>query len=202
MTQLNFFDTLVPNKGLPVDVLDYRPGLFDTRESAQLLEKFIREMPWQQRIVMMYGKEVITPRLTVWYGDPDKEYPLSGYEVNRLEWTPELLLIKDRVEPLAGVTFNGVLLNYYRDGNDSVSWHSDNDGIPGKNRTVASVSLGQSRRFDIRNTNDHSIKYSVELENGSYLLMKGDFQDRWEHRIAKSVKPMKPRVNLTFRVLK
>jgi alkylated DNA repair dioxygenase AlkB len=201
MTQLNFFEEPIPNNGLPTDILDYRPGLFDLVESAFFMEKFIREVPWQQRTVKMYGKEIVTPRLTAWFSDPADSYPLTAYEADPFPWTPELLLIKERVEALAGIAFTGVLLNYYRNGNDSVAWHSDNDGIAGKNRIVASVSFGQARNFDIRKTDDHSIKYSVLLENGSYLLMKGDLQEQWQHRIAKSARPMKPRVNLTFRVL-
>ena len=202
MIQLNVFDEIVARRELPQGLLDYRPGIFDAMESVGLMEKFIREMPWQQRMVQMYGKEVATPRLTVWYGDPQMEYPLFGNNARPLPWTPELLKIKNRIEPLAGVIFNGVLLNYYRDGNDSVAWHSDNDGVPGKNRIVASVSFGQPRNFDIRNKDDHALKYSIKLENGSYLLMKGDFQDQWEHRIAKSTRPMRARINLTFRILK
>jgi len=93
------------------------------------------------------------------------------------------------------------LLNYYRDGNDSVAWHSDNEDELGKHPVVASVTFGQVRSFDIRNKKDHSQKYSVKLEDGSYLLMKGDLQENWEHRIPKSTKPMKERVNLTFRVI-
>jgi alkylated DNA repair dioxygenase AlkB len=201
MKQLNIFGEEKIDFLLP-DLLDYRPGVFDMDESNYLMNKFITEMPWQQRSQLMYGKEVITPRLTVWYGDQDADYSISGDSKPPLPWTEELLMIKKRIEPLAGITFNTVLLNYYRDGNDSVSWHSDNDGVPGKNRFVASVSFGQARNFDIRNRYDHSIKYSVELQNGSYILMKGDFQEQWQHRIAKSTKPMKPRVNLTFRVMK
>ena len=202
ISQLNIFDPILPDRGLPADIMDYRPGIFDAAESEYLMEKFIRETPWQQRVVQMYGKEVITPRLTAWFGAPDIDYPLSGYTANPFPFTEELLMIKNRIEPLAAVRFNGVLLNYYRDGNDSVAWHSDNDGVPGKNRIVASVSFGQVRRFDVRMIADHSKKYSVELGNGSYLLMKGDFQDRWEHRVAKSTRPMRPRINLTFRILK
>jgi alkylated DNA repair dioxygenase AlkB len=118
-----------------------------------------------------------------------------------LPWTKDLLVIRDKVTEQSGVLFNSVLVNYYRDGNDSVSWHSDNDGIPGRNRIVASVSFGQVRRFDIRKKDDHNIKYSINLENGSYLLMKGNFQDEWQHRIAKSTSQLGPRVNLTFRIM-
>ncbi|MDB5115882.1 MAG: alpha-ketoglutarate-dependent dioxygenase AlkB [Mucilaginibacter sp.] len=202
MEQLNLFGETQQNNSLLPGLLDYVPGLFDPAESEYLMQKFIREMPWQQRSVLMYGKEVITPRLTVWYGDQDADYSVTGDRAIPLPWTEELLMIKNRIEPLAGIRFNTVLLNYYRDGNDSVSWHSDNDGVPGKNRIVASVSFGQARNFDVREKDDHAKKYTIELQNGSYLLMKGNFQDQWQHRIAKSTKPMKPRINLTFRILK
>lgn len=105
------------------------------------------------------------------------------------------------VEPLAGISFNSVLLNYYRDGNDSVAWHSDKESIMGSQPVIASVSFGEVRSFDIRSKADHSKKYLVRLEHGSFLLMKCGLQENWEHRIAKSIKPMKPRVNLTFRLV-
>ena len=201
MKQLNFFgedeQISVPNK-----LVDYVPNLFNEAESNLYLNKFITELPWQQKSVLMYGKEVLTPRLTVWYGDPNVDYSISGSNARPLTWTKELLDIKSKVEPLAGIKFDSVLLNYYRDGNDSVSWHTDNDGIPGRNRIVGSVSFGQERNFDIRNKEDHNIKYSIKLANGSYLLMKDGFQEGWQHRIAKSTKSMKPRINLTFRLMK
>ncbi len=180
--------------GLPTDRLQSRgkPGLMET---------FIRETPWVQRVAQLYGREVVTPRLTAFYGDAAAGFGKLDQIKNPLPWTKELLTIKNRIEPLAGVSFNAVLLNYYRDGNDSVAWHSDNDGVPGRNRIVASVSLGQTRKFDVRKTNDHAQKFSIALASGSYLLMHEDFQGQWEHRIAKSTKAMRPRVNLTFRIL-
>ncbi|WP_394800341.1 alpha-ketoglutarate-dependent dioxygenase AlkB [Niabella pedocola] len=90
-------------------------------------------------------------------------------------------------------------LNYYRDGNDSVAWHSDKDTIPGLKTEIASVSLGQERNFDFRNKDDHKQQYSIKSEHGSLLLMKPDLQKYWEHRIAKSARPMQARINLTFR---
>ncbi|MBA3695702.1 MAG: alpha-ketoglutarate-dependent dioxygenase AlkB [Methylotenera sp.] len=81
-----------------------------------------------------------------------------------------------------------------------MAWHSDRDAVPGRNQYVASVSFGQERYFDLRRKSDHTEKFRVLLENGSYLLMKGAFQDKWEHRIAKSKVPMSPRINLTFRI--
>jgi len=201
MEQLHLFADAGQSAGLPKHLLDYRPGLFDTQQSDDLLNMFIHETPWQQRVQKLYDKEVITPRLTAWYGDPEVYDYASLTQTKPNLWTPDILTIKKKVEDLAGIKFNSVLLNYYRDGNDSVAWHSDKESVLGKNPIIASVSFGQVRSFDIRNKEDHQTKYSVRLEHGSYLLMKAGLQQYWEHRIAKSVKPMKARINLTFRVV-
>jgi alkylated DNA repair dioxygenase AlkB len=201
MEQLSIFAEAGQSVGLPKHLLDYQPGLFDTQQSDDLLRRFIQETPWQQRVQKLYDKEVITPRLTAWYGDPEVYDYASLTQTKPNLWTPDMLMIKAKVEELANIQFNSVLLNYYRDGNDSVAWHSDKESVLGKNPIIASVSFGQVRSFDIRNKEDHQTKYSVRLEHGSYLLMKSGLQQYWEHRIAKSVKPMKPRVNLTFRVV-
>jgi alkylated DNA repair dioxygenase AlkB len=201
MEQLCIFPEAGQSKGLPTDYLEYFPGLFSQEEGDFLLQKFIAEAQWKQKIQKMYDREVVTPRLTAWYGDLGTDYSNPGRISNPTPWTPELLAIKEVVEPLAGTKFNSVLLNYYRDGNDSVAWHSDKESILGKHPVIASVSFGQVRSFDIRNKTDHGEKYSVRLEHGSLLLMKSGLQEGWEHRIAKSVKPMKARVNLTFRVV-
>lgn len=201
MEQLCFFPDAGQSKGLPIELLEYLPGLFNSTVSDHFLQKFIAEAPWKQTVQKMYDKEVVTPRLTSWYGDLGTDYSHPGRISNPIPWTPELLKIKAIVEPLSGVIFNSVLLNYYRDGNDSVTWHSDKESILGKHPVIASVSFGQVRSFDIRSKADHSERYSVRLEHGSFLLMKAGLQEHWEHRIAKSIKPMKPRVNLTFRVV-
>ena len=194
MEQLCFFPEAGQSKDLPIDMLEYMPGLFGRRESDELLSRFIEETPWKQRTQTMWDKQVLTPRLTAWYGDRLEEDPIP--------WTPELLMIKAKVETLAGVTFNSVLLNYYRDGNDSVAWHSDKENVLGKRPVIASVTFGQVRSFDIRRKTDHHEHYSVRLEHGSFLLMKAGLQEAFEHRIAKSNRPMEPRINLTFRAVK
>ena len=201
MEQLCFFPEAGQSKGLPTDFLEYFPGLFTRDEGDFFLQKFIADAPWKQTVQKMYDKEVVTPRLTAWYGDLGTDYSHPGRISNPTPWTADLLAIKEAVEPLAGTKFNSVLLSYYRDGNDSVAWHSDKESILGKHPVIASVSFGQVRSFDIRNKTDHSEKYSVRLEHGSFLLMKSGLQEHWEHRIAKSVKPMKGRINLTFRVV-
>jgi alkylated DNA repair dioxygenase AlkB len=201
-TQLCFFPEAGQSKGLPAHLLDYRPNLFNRTESDNLLTKFINESPWKQTTQKMWDKEYLTPRLTAWYGDFGTDYSLAGKVSNPNPWTEELLMIKNKVELIAGIPFNSVLLNYYRDGNDSVAWHSDKESVLGKNPVIASVSFGQVRSFDIRNKENNAEKYSVRLEHGSFLLMKAGLQEGWEHRIAKSTTPMRERVNLTFRVVK
>jgi len=201
MEQLCFFPEAGQSKGLPEEMLEYKPGLIDKQIGDELLEKFIRNTPWKQSTQKMWEKEYLTPRLTAWYGDVGTDYSVSGKISNPMPWTDELLMIKEMVEPLAGIKFNSVLLNYYRDGNDSVAWHSDKESILGKRPVIASASFGQVRSFDIRNKTDHTAHYSVRLEHGSFLLMKAGLQETFEHRIAKSTKPMKARVNLTFRLV-
>jgi alkylated DNA repair dioxygenase AlkB len=193
--QLKLFDDKEQWR-LPEQLIDYSPRFFTKAESDILLQTLLSKVSFDQKKVMMYDKEVTTPRLSAWFGQQpirpdDKRMPMS--------WIPELLMIKERVEGFTGITFDGVLLNYYRDGNDSVAWHADKDTIPGLKTEIASVSFGQVRSFDFRSKANHRNKYSIALEHGSLLLMKGDLQQFWEHRIAKSNLSMTARLNLTFR---
>lgn len=176
--------------------MEYRQHFFSQEESDLYLQTLIDTVPWEQREIKMYDKMVLRPRLSAWYGKGKEE---AGNK--SLSWTPELLEIKSRVEQQTGIRFTSVLLNYYRDGNDSVAWHSDKNTVPGVKTEIASVSFGQVRFFDFRSKADHNVKYGLELGHGSLLLMKGDLQRYWEHRIAKSSLPLKGRVNLTFRIV-
>ena len=201
MEQLSFFKEEGQTPGLPKSLLDYQPEVFSNQESNIILKNLIVETPWEQRVVKMYDKEVLTPRLTAWYANAGTYDYTSFRNSPPNSWTPQLLMIKARIEQLTGTSFNSVLLNYYRDGNDSVAWHSDNEKALGTHPVIASVSFGQVRLFDIRNKSNHYEKYSIRLESGALMVMKGDLQQNWEHRIAKSIKPMKARLNLTFRVV-
>lgn len=195
MEQFKLFDDR-PHLMLPQHLMEYTPDFFDKQACARYLQTLITTTPWTQSKVIMYDRELLTPRLGAWFGDrpmrkDDKRPPIP--------WTTELLEIKTRIEAHTGMVFNGVLLNYYRDGNDSVAWHSDKDTIPGLKTEIASVSFGQVRNFDFRSKENHRQQYALPLHDGSLLLMKGDLQKYWDHRIAKSSLPMKPRINLTFR---
>jgi alkylated DNA repair dioxygenase AlkB len=186
----------------PEELLEYTEHFLSYQEAEELKEHFIKTVPWKQNSQKMYDKIVITPRLTAWYGDGDTSYQLDGNLIKINHWLPELSALKDRIEKLSGNKFNSVLLNFYRDGNDSVAWHRDKENELGKRPVIASLSLGQVRNFDFRKVDDHKKKYSLPLAHGSLLIMKGDLQEHWEHRIAKSMKVRQPRINLTFRLIK
>jgi alkylated DNA repair dioxygenase AlkB len=138
------------------------------------------------------------PRLTAWYGDPAKTYVYSGITVRSLEWIAPLLEIKRRIEGVSDYSFNSVLLNRYRNGSDSVSWHADDEPELGQNPLIGSVSFGEARSFQMK----HKFldeKRKIILEHGSYLLMKGSTQHYWLHQIPKSKRALGERINLTFR---
>lgn len=181
---------------LPEELIEYYPAFLSADDSNYLLDYLLKAVPWTQSRQKMYEKEVITPRLSAWYGDRairenDQRKPI--------EWIPELWALKRKVEEQTSMQFGGVLLNYYRNEQDSVAWHSDKDTVPGLKTEIASISVGQVRNFDFRNKHNHRQRYAISLEHGSLLLMKGDLQKYWEHRIAKSRQKMSARINMTFR---
>ncbi|MDQ0595209.1 alkylated DNA repair dioxygenase AlkB [Chryseobacterium ginsenosidimutans] len=186
----------------PKELLEYTEHFLSEQEATELKNKLLKIVPWKQNTQKMYDKTVLTPRLTAWYGNDDTSYHLGGNEFNVNQWLPELSELKHKIEQFSGHQFNSVLLNLYRNGNDSVSWHRDKESELGNRPVIASVSLGQVRNFDFRNIANHKQKYSLALQHGSLLIMKGDLQVNWEHRIAKSVKLLKPRINLTFRLIR
>ena len=189
---------------LPIQdgTLAYAPAFFSSTESDRLLQGLVRDTPWRQDKIRLYGKEHDQPRLTAWYGDPGKSYTYSGLRLEPLLWTPLLLEIKGRVEEEAQVSFNSVLLNYYRSGQDSMGWHSDDEPELGQNPVIASVTFGGSRRFDLKHKFRPEVeKVSLELGHGSLLIMAGPTQHFWKHQIAKTARQVEPRLNLTFRVI-
>ncbi|MFL9833661.1 alpha-ketoglutarate-dependent dioxygenase AlkB family protein [Chryseobacterium terrae] len=201
MGQLSLFDAEEFYE-FPKDLLEYKENFLSRKEADELKDQLLKTANWEQRKQKMYDKIVVTPRLTAWYGDTQSYDSADNSTTNRNEWTPELYALKERIEKQFGYRFNGVLLNLYRDNNDSVAWHRDKESRYGRRPVIASISLGQTRNFDFRKKDHHQSKYSLPLPHGSLLIMKGDLQENWEHRIAKSVVPMRERINLTFRLLK
>ncbi len=176
-------------------------NFFSPTESDALLADLTTNIAWEQKAIQFMGKQVMQPRLIAWYGDEGKSYRYSGLTVHPLPWTATLLDMKARVEAAANVTFNSVLLNLYRDGQDSVGWHSDDEPELGVNPVIASVSLGAARTFQFKHKQNPDLKQSVELTHGCLLLMHGTTQHFWKHQIPKTKKPLAARINLTFRVI-
>ena len=182
------------------EVTFYR-NFFDSQESDRIFEILRDEINWRQDKMKLYGKDINLPRKTAWYGDMDKSYTFSGIHLNPEPWTPTLLEVKERIEDVAGVEFNSVLLNLYRHGNDGISWHTDEEPELGENPVIGSVSFGGTRKLMFRHRQGKDIKAEVELTDGSFLLMAGETQHFWQHQIPKTSRHVEPRINLTFRVI-
>lgn len=192
---------LVRKFDLPQADVTLYERFFTKKESDMLYNYLIENINWQQDHMRIYGKKVELPRLTAWYGDTKRPYSYSGIGMETQLWTEELLFIKSRVETVAATNFSGVLLNYYRNGQDSVSWHTDNEKMLGKDPIIGSVTFGATRLFQMRHRTNKEQKISIPLTHGALLLMKGSTQLFWEHQVPKTNKTIFPRINLTFRVL-
>jgi len=175
------------------------PQWFSPEVSDRLFYQLSDTIAWTQETATIFGKPVPLPRLTAWYGDPGAVYRYTGMTLQPRPWTAVLLEIKARVETVAPVRFNSVLLNLYRHGQDSVGWHSDDEPTLGKNPAIASVSLGVVRRFQLKHKRHPTCRCDLELPPGSLLLMQGTTQHHWLHQIPKSRQITQPRINLTFR---
>ena len=176
----------------------FLPNYFSASESDVLLSKLKNNIDWKQESMNMYGKQLNFPRLTAWYGDSDKPYSFSGITLSPQPWNEELLEIKNKIEPKASVNFNSVLLNRYRNGSDSISWHTDAEKELGKNPLIASVSFGATRKFQLRHILTKE-KIEIELTHGSLLIMQGELQHFWQHQIPKTTQNITERISLTFR---
>jgi alkylated DNA repair dioxygenase AlkB len=170
-------------------------------EAARLHDALMREVPWEQKAISMMGRRVMQPRLVAWFGDPDAVYTYSGLRNEPLPWTPALLDIKHRVEAAAASPFNSVLANLYRDGRDSMGFHADAERELGRDPVIASVSVGATRRFQLRYAGKRKDVpgRDFDLPGGSLLVMRGTTQHFWRHGVPKERAPVGPRINLTFR---
>jgi alkylated DNA repair dioxygenase AlkB len=202
---MNLFDRIADKKlVLPLQdaSIIYFPTLFDDNLAWDYFHRLLKETNWQQDDIKIFGKVYPQPRLTALYGEEGKSYSYSGITMHPDPFTPLLKEIKQAVERISGTTFTTVLLNLYRDGNDSNGWHSDDEKELGINPVIASLSLGVKRKFHLRHRKDKTLRYSIDLEHGSLLLMKGETQHHWHHQLPKSKRIQNPRINLTFRILK
>jgi alkylated DNA repair dioxygenase AlkB len=172
---------------------------FTARESEEIFAELLKNIEWKQEYMTIYGRQVNLPRLTAWYGNEGKCYRYSGIFNKPLSWTDILLDIKQFVEDRLDLDFNSALLNLYRNQTDSIGWHSDNEPELGINPVIASLSFGGSRIFQFRHKKLLKEKVSENLQSGSLLIMQGDTQTHWLHRLSKSTGYREPRINITFR---
>jgi alkylated DNA repair dioxygenase AlkB len=177
--------------------LMHMEGFIAKEDADTYYNSLLNNTPWREYQMPMYDKIVTAPRTVAWYGTREE----TG--VNTLAWTTELSELRSQVEKETGLMFNAVLLNLYRNGNDSVAWHSDKEHRIGSNPNIASVTFGQTRPFKFRHkTNKDVGQVEIPLHHGTLLLMSGTTNTHWEHHIPKSAKEMLPRINLTFRQVK
>lgn len=180
-------------------LVDYDSTFISEQEADRLLDFLKSHITWEQKFYHYYGKQVAQPRLTAWYADdPGMKYSYSGVTQTVLPWLPELIELKKKIEATTGWQYNSVLLNFYRDGSDSVGLHADNEKELGKDPNIASVSLGAPRIFQLVR-GESTIDY--ELTHGSLLVMSGTTQRYWKHTIPKAYGLKEGRINLTFRTI-
>jgi alkylated DNA repair dioxygenase AlkB len=182
--------------------IEFQPHFYAKPEANALLEALFASAELEQQTLKIFGRDVVAPRLSAWYGDPGASYAYSGLRREPKPWFPALGEIRDRLEQTIGHRFNSVLLNYYRDGRDSMGWHSDDEAELGDEPTIASLSFGGTRRFLLRHRTRSDLD-TLELlpGNGSLIWMAGTTQSAWKHAVPKTARPVDPRLNLTFRMI-
>ena len=178
----------------------YDASAIEPARAAALFDVLRAEIPWQQQRISLFGRTVDTPRLTCWIGDADAVYTYSRTRFVPQPWTATLAALRAELQGLTGGTFNSVLANLYRDGRDSVAWHSDDEPELGSQPLIASLSFGAARRFRLRHRHlAHAPTFSIDLASGSLLVMAGETQRNYRHELPKTTRPVGERINLTFR---
>lgn len=188
---------IAPN--LPDADIQLYPNFLTPQFALNLFEIFKNKIPWRHDPVKVFGKTYMQPRLTSLHGTTKQSYGYSNLRMYPKPMTTEMFDLMTRINQLNSTSFNIVLLNMYRDGNDSNGWHADNEKELGQNPVIASISLGASRIFKLKHRHDKNLKHQMLLENGSLLMMSGQTQHHWLHHIPKTKKQIGTRINLTFR---
>lgn len=186
---------------LPDAELYYDPGFLPTEEADALLQQLQQQARWRQDRIRLFGREHLIPRLQAFQSDAGIHYTYSGLRLAGDAWLPGLQPLRQRLEAQCNQSFNALLLNLYRNGQDAMGWHADNEPELGRNPVIASISLGAQRRFRLRH-NETRNTHTLELEHGSLLLMAGPTQHHWQHCLPRSRRCHDPRINLTFRLIR
>ncbi|WP_067146862.1 alpha-ketoglutarate-dependent dioxygenase AlkB family protein [Pseudotamlana agarivorans] len=186
---------------LPFDgeVLHYGQ-VISAKQALYYFERLMENIAWENDQAIIFGKLIITKRKVAWHGDKPFDYTYSKTTKSALPWTKELLELKAIVEAKSGETYNSCLLNLYQNGSEGMAWHSDAEKDLKKNGAIASLSFGANRKFSFKHKESKQT-VSVLLEKGSLLVMKGDTQTHWTHRLPPTKTVKIPRINLTFRTI-
>lgn len=196
-----FFDQKISDRAMQMllanDQYDWKTTDWHALETLD--EVTWHHIAWQQDMIKMYGKTIPLPRLSAWYGDSDRPYTYSGIKLHPKPWNNLLTWFRAELLKISGQQFNSVLLNWYRSGNDHISWHTDAEPELGQNPVIASINFGASRRFLLRRKDDPQQKIEIPLHHGSLLIMSGALQHYWQHSVPKQAKVKDSRINMTFR---
>jgi alkylated DNA repair dioxygenase AlkB len=187
---------------LPNAKLIYIENFYDTTIADQYFNTLKKTINWQQDDITIFGKTYKQPRLTALYANNSKPYSYSNITMQPTIFTKELKQIKRDIEQEVNHKFTSVLLNLYRNGNDSNGWHADNEKELGQKPVIASLSFGETRPFHFKHRHIKAERHKINLDHGSLLIMQGDMQHYWLHQIAKTKKTIGERINLTFRSIK
>lgn len=197
-----FTDTSMPLENLlPYDgIVHYYGLLVDATKAEQLFDALFHEIAWKNDEAVIFGKHIQTKRKVAWYGSDPFEYTYSKITKKALPWTPLLLHLKELVEKQTGETYNSCLLNLYHNGSEGMAWHSDGEKDLKKNGAIASLSFGATRNFAFKHKTTLK-KIVLSLQSGSLLVMKGETQTHWLHRLPPTTRVEEARINLTFRTI-
>ncbi len=184
---------------LPGADIGFDPDWLPAREADDLFDALLQAVPWEVHRIRLFGREVDSPRLSCWIGDPQARYRYSGTLFEPRSWPAALLPVRARLADELGVMFNSVLVNRYRDGRDAMGWHRDAEPELGPQPVIASLSLGATRRFGLKGNGADAPRLSLELAHGSLLVMRGATQANYRHALPRTAKVVGERINLTFR---
>lgn len=202
--QINLFEENNPENEnlLPFDgTLKYLGVCFNEAENELYFNRLMTEINWKNDEAFIFGKHYITDRKVAWYAEKPISYTYSRKTKTAEIFNPILLELKEKVEQIIGLSFNSCLLNLYHNGNEGMAWHSDDESELIKHYGIISLSFGAERKFSVKHKK-LGVKKDILLQNGSILLMADEMQDFWLHRLPKTKKISKPRINLTFRLMK